>query len=72
MTTNKSRTRKNIAHRLTVKNNNIEKNMRIGKIYAKLTIKTPERRQLHPSSAFIVNSEHISNIFLVFPLTLNK
>ena len=39
----------------------------------KLTIKTPERRQWHPSGVFIVNFEHISDIFVVFLLLpLNK
>ena len=38
-----------------------------------LTIKIPERRQLHLSGVFIVNSEHISHLFLLFALlTLNK
>ena len=42
-------------------------------ICSKLTIKTSERRQWHRSGAFIVNFEHISHFFLVFPLlTLNK
>ena len=39
----------------------------------KLTIKTPERRQLRRSGDFIVNLEHISNFFLVFLFfNLNK
>ena len=39
---------------------------------SKLTIKTPERRQWCRSVVFIVNFEHISNLFLVFLLlTLN-
>ena len=42
-------------------------------ICSKLTIKTSERRQWHRSGTFIVNFEHISHLFLVFPLlTLNK
>ena len=37
------------------------------------TIKTPERRQLCPSGIFVVNFEHISQLFLVLLLlTLNK
>ena len=32
------------------------------------TIKTPERRHLRRSVVFIENFEHISDIFLVFPL----
>ena len=43
------------------------------KICSKLTTKTPERRQCYRSGVFIVNSEHISHLFLVFLLlTLNK
>ena len=39
----------------------------------KLTIKIPERRQQRRSGVFIVNSEHISHLFLVFlSFTLNK
>ena len=38
-------------------------------ICSKLTIKTPERRIWHRSSAFIVNFEHISHLVLL--LTLN-
>ena len=43
-------------------------------ICSKLTIKTPEWRQLTCCSiVFVVNSEHISHIFLLFLLlTLNK
>ena len=37
-------------------------------ICSKLTIKTPERRQLGRSSVFIVNFKHISHLFLVFRL----
>ena len=38
----------------------------------KLTVKTPERHQWRRSGVFIVNSEHISNIILLFLLlTLN-
>ena len=36
------------------------------KICSKLTIKTPERRRWHRSGVFIVNSEHISHLVLVF------
>ena len=40
---------------------------------SQLTIKTPERRQSRCSSIFIVNFEHISQLFLVFLLLiLNK
>ena len=35
-------------------------------ICAKVTTKTPERRQWHCSGVLIVNFEHISNLFLVF------
>ena len=35
-------------------------------ICSKLTIKTPERRQWHRSSHFIINFEHISHLVLVF------
>ena len=43
------------------------------KYVPRLTIKTPEQRHLHCSSVFIVNFEHISNLFLVFLLLiLNK
>ena len=39
---------------------------------SKLTIKTPERRHWRRSGFFIVNFEHISQLFLVFLLlTLN-
>ena len=42
------------------------------KICSKLAIKTPERRHWRRSSVFIVNSEHILNLALVFLLlTLN-
>ena len=42
-------------------------------IYSKLTIKTPERREWRRSGVFIVVSEQISHIVLVFPLlTLNS
>ena len=34
-------------------------------ICSKLTIKTPERRQLRRSGDIIVNFEHISHLFLV-------
>ena len=32
---------------------------------SKLTIKTPEQRQWHPSGVFIANFEHISHLVLV-------
>ena len=39
----------------------------------KLTIKIPERRHWRPSGVCIVNFEHVSHFFLMFPLlTLNK
>ena len=42
-------------------------------ICSKLTIKTPERRQLRRSGVFIVNFDYISHLFLVFLLlNLNK
>ena len=42
-------------------------------VCSKLTIKTPERRQLRLSSVFMVNSEHISHLVLVLlMLTLYK
>ena len=42
-------------------------------ICLKLTIKTPERRQLNRSGDFILNFEHMSHLSLVFLLlTLNK
>ena len=42
-------------------------------ICLKLTIKTPERRQLRRSGVLIVNFEHNSHFVLVFLLlTLNK
>ena len=37
-------------------------------ICSKLTIRTPERRQLRHSGVFIVNFEHISHLVLVFQL----
>ena len=40
-------------------------------ICSKLTMKTPERRHLHRSGVFIVNFEHISNLFLVFLLFIS-
>ena len=44
-----------------------------GEICSKLTIKTPERRHCRHFGVFIVNSEHMSHLFLVFLLlTLNK
>ena len=39
-------------------------------ICSKLTKETPKRRQRRHSDVFIVNSEQISNIILVFPLLL--
>ena len=45
----------------------------MSKICSKLTIKTPEGRHRHRSGVFIVNFEHVSHIFLEFPLSiLNK
>ena len=42
-------------------------------IYSKLTIKATGRRQSRRSGVFIVNSEYISHLFLMFLLlTLNK
>ena len=42
-------------------------------IYSKLTIKTPKRQQWRHFGVFIVNFEHISQIFVLFlMLTLNK
>ena len=42
-------------------------------ICSKLAIKAPERRQWQHSSVFIVNNQHISNLFMVFLLLiLNK
>ena len=42
-------------------------------ICSKLTIKTPVRRQWRLSGAFIINSEHISHLALVFlSLTLSR
>ena len=42
-------------------------------VCSKLTIKTPEQRQLRCSGVFVVNFEEISHIVLVFPwLTLSK
>ena len=35
---------------------------------SKLTIKTPERRQGRRSGVFVVSFEHISHLFVVFPL----
>ena len=37
-------------------------------ICSKLTINTPEQRQLRLSGVFIVNSEHISHLILMFLL----
>ena len=43
------------------------------KIYLKLTIKTPEWRQWRCSGVFVVNFEHISQLFLLFLLlNLNR
>ena len=41
-------------------------------ICSKLTIKTPERRQWRRYDAFIVNSEHVSHLVLVFLLLTLK
>ena len=42
-------------------------------ICSKLTIRTPERRHWRRSGVFIVNSEHISHLVLVFLLlTLSR
>ena len=42
-------------------------------ICSMLAIKTPERRQMTSSGVFIVNFEHILDLFLVFLLmSLNK
>ena len=41
-------------------------------ICSKLTTKTPEERQWRHSGVFIVNFEHISHLFLVLLLTLNR
>ena len=38
------------------------------KIYSKLIIKTPEKRQWRRSGVFIVNFEHISHFHLLGPL----
>ena len=38
------------------------------KMFLKLTIKIPERRQWRRSGVFIVNFEHISDLALVFLL----
>ena len=47
----------------------IRKGGKLGQIWSKLTIKTPEQRR---SGVFIVNFEHILHLVLVFPLlTLN-
>ena len=51
-------------------NRNIRKR---NQICSKLTTKTTEQRHLRRSGVFIVNSEHISHLFLVFLLLiLNK
>ena len=55
---------------LKVNNGNIKT---VFEIRSKLIIKILERRQWHPSTAFIVNFEQISQIALMYPLlTLNK
>ena len=41
------------------------------KLYSRLSIKTPERRQCHSSGIFFVNFEHISHLFLLSIITLN-
>ena len=54
----------------TVNNGNTRKRC---EICSNLAIKIAERRQGRHSGIFIVNSEHISHLFLVFLLlTLNK
>ena len=51
----------------------IETHSKWCEICSKLTIKTPEWGQWHRSGVFIVNFEHISDLFLVFLfLTLKK
>ena len=50
---------------LKVNNGNTRK---ISEICSKLTINTPEQRQWHHSSVFIVNFEHISHLVLLFLL----
>ena len=51
----------------------IETHSKRCEICSKLTIKTPEWGQWHRSGVFIVNFEHISDLFLVFLLlTLKK
>ena len=42
------------------------------KVCSKLTMKMPERCQWRRSGDFIVNFEHILDLFLLFLLTLNK
>ena len=57
------------AYSVKVSNRNTGKRC---EICSKLTIKTPERRQLH-SGVFIAKFEHSSHPFLLFLLlTLNK
>ena len=42
-------------------------------MWSKLTVKAPEKRYERRSGVFIVNFEHISQLFLVFLLlTLNR
>ena len=54
---------------LKVKNRNTRKKCEMFKV----NMKTPERRQRRRSGVFIVNSEHISLIFVAFLLlTLNR
>ena len=55
---------------LKVNNRNTRKRC---EICLKLTIKIPEQRHRRRSSVSVVNSEHISHLFLVFlMLTLSK
>ena len=52
---------------------NIRNTRKRYEICSKLTVKTLERRQWRGSGVFIVNFEHISNLFLVFLiLAVNK
>ena len=48
-----------------------KRNARTCEICSKLTIKVPERRQRRYSDIFILTFEHISQLVLVFLLTLN-
>ena len=56
-----------LSRQLHVQSNN--RNIRSrSEICSKLTIKTPERYEWHPSGVFMVNFEHISHLVLVFLL----